>query len=306
MNKAYTSINSVVSVRDSLFDVGKVFALLSSDLLEVLLVLFNSHGGCASWLGALSGSWGWLSFADRFLALGGLTRCDEGGNSGCLTLDSGFLGRLLGASLNGNLGITTSLLGLSASELDSLGITFFEGPISAGVGKDSLTNSSLAASDGWHARWLCCSSSNDLCMAESLDGGLEFVISVKVGWVAGWVEVFNLELWLEAVDDESALKSSVGGEYISGVDLAEFEGPVCDNNNLGLKILDGNLWEFGVVLSEGSLGEVGWHVEERVGDKEVWSGFLDEDLEILLSEVIGEGVVVATRLDHLSVKSLEC
>ena len=279
--------------------------LLGADLLEVLLVLLYSHGGCASWLGALSGSWGWLGFADRFLALGGLTRCNEGGNSGCFTLDSGFLGRLLGASLNGNLGITTSLLGLSASELDSLGVSFFEGPFSAGVGKDSLADSSLSASDGWHAGWLGGSGSNDLLMAESLDGGLEFIISVKVGWVAGWVEVFNLELWLEAVDDESALESSVGGEYISGVDLAELKGPVGDDNNLGLEVLDGNLWEFGVVLSEGSLGEVGWHVEERVGDKEVWSRFLDEDLEILLSEVVGEGVVVATRLDHLSVESLE-
>ena len=72
-------------------------------------------------------------------------------------------------------------------------------------------------------------------MAESLDSGLELIISVEVGWVACWMEVV-LELRLEAVDDQSALEASVGGEHLSGVDLSELEGPLGDHDDFGFEV----------------------------------------------------------------------
>ena len=141
-------------------------------------------------------------------------------------------------------------------------------------------------------------------MTEGLDGGLEFVISVEVGGVASRVEGL-LKLRLEGVDNKAALNTGVRGEDLSGVDTAELEAPLSDNDDLALEVEHVDLREFALVLSEGGLGEVGGHVEERVRDEEVGFSLLDEDLEVLSEEIAWERLLVTTRLDHLGVKSLE-
>ena len=141
-------------------------------------------------------------------------------------------------------------------------------------------------------------------MSEVLDGGLELVISVEVGRVTGWMEGL-LELGLEGVDDEAALNTGVGGEDLGAVDSTELEGPLGDDDDFAVEVEDVDLGELALVLGDGGLGEVGGHVEERLGDEEVRAGLLDEDLEVLLEEVGGEGVVVSTSLDHLGVEGFE-
>merc|ERR1719232_1234610 len=178
------------------------------------------------------------------------------------------------------------------------------GAISAGVGHDALADLALSSGDGSHLDLLGCSGSANLGVTESLDSGLELVVSVEVGGVAGWMEGL-LELGLQGVDDEAALDTSVGSEVFGAVDAAELKSPLGDNDDLALEIEDVDLRELGLVLGDGSLGEVGGHVEEGVRDEEVRAGLLDEDLEILLEEVLGESVVVSSILDHLGVKSLE-
>ena len=114
-----------------------------------------------------------------------------------------------------------------------------------------------------------------------------------------------LELGLEGVDDEAALNTCVGGEDLGAVDSTELEGPLGDDDDFAVEVEDVDLGELALVLGDGGLGEVGGHVEERVGDEEVGAGLLDEDLEVLLEQVLGETVVVTTILDHLGVESLE-
>ena len=143
--------------------------------------------------------------SSRLLSLGCLS---GGGSESCesrsLTLN--LLGNLL-SSFHGDLGIASGLL-LTTSKTDSLSVSLLEGPVSASVGKDSLGDVSFSAANGWAATSSLGSSSDNLLVAELLDCGLEFIISVEIAWVASWMEVL-LKLWLEAVYNQSALESSV-------------------------------------------------------------------------------------------------
>jgi len=274
--------------------------------------LLDSHSAGATLSGfAALGSSG-RSLGGRFLAdglLGNLLATSNNGidSSGALatSLSSGLLGGSLLAL--DNAGTLSSLLLLRFStEGDDLGVSFLELPFTAGVGEDTLLNLALSSSDGGHLDLLGGSGGADLGVTEGLDGGLELVISVEVGGVAGWVKgLLELELGLEGVDDESALNTSVGGEALLAVDLAELKSPLGDNNNLAFEVENVDLREFALVLLDGSISEVGGHVEERVRDEEVWLGLLDEHLKILLEHSLGESTVVSTILDHLGVKSLE-
>jgi len=64
-----------------------------------------------------------------------------------------------------------------------------------------------------------------------------------------------------------------------------------------------------VLVSEflhGGFSEVAGHIEVRVGDEEVGVALLNEDLEQLLGEVLGELAGIATSLEHFVVEVLEC
>jgi hypothetical protein len=283
------------------------FALLGAEL-EVLL-----HGELAAWtVGLLASVWGASSlWAGRLLAW------DSGwGLSGAWGLlhDLGESAARL-ASLGDSLSSDTTLnlwsgrragsLGGLSSLRDNLSVALLEGPFTGASSDDSLASLSLATSNWGHGGWARVSSSTELRVTEGLDGGLELVVSVQVGWVADWMELL-LEEWLERVHDQSALESSVGGEDGGRVDLAELEAPLGDHDNLGLKVLPVGVGELALELSGGSWGEVSWHVEVRVGHEEVWAGLLDEDLQVLLAHVSWDLGLVATSLDHLGVKFLEC
>ena len=199
------------------------------DLLEESAVLSNGHvaGATRSALASIRGR-GRLR-GSRFLASGLLasllgTRDDSINSSSALAGGlSGLLGNLLSAlCLDGRGG--TSLLRFAATERDDLGVALLDLPFANGVGEDSLADLALTASDGGHIGLASSCGSDDLAVAKSLNGGLELVVTVKVGWVASGVERL-LELGLEGVDDEAALNSGVRGEDLGGVDAAELQRP---------------------------------------------------------------------------------
>jgi hypothetical protein len=95
--------------------------------------------------------------------------------------------------------------------LDDNSLSLLESPFTSTTGNDTLADSTLATSEWGKSDWLGISSSLELSVTESLNGGLELVISVEVSWEAGWVKLL-FEEWLEAVDNESALEASVRSE----------------------------------------------------------------------------------------------
>jgi len=292
---------------------SKLHSLLRLALLDLLkesAVLVHSHvaGASTSALATLRRR-GRLG-ANGLLALGLLATLlgatHKGSNSG-VGLGDGLAGGLLYdllAALGLNGGGVSTRFALLATEADNLGVSFLELPLTAGVGKNTLADLALAARDGSHVVLAASGSSDDLGVTEGLDGGLELVVTVEVGGVAGRMELL-LKLGLEGVDDEAALNTSVGGEDLGGVDAAELKRPLGHNDDLVLEVEDVDLREFALVLGEGGLGEVGGHVEEGVRDEEVGPSLLDEDLKILAEELLGESVVISPVLDHLGVKGLE-
>ena len=266
---------------------------------------------------------GHLAVSASSLAIGGRGRTGRGGLLAALGLLAGLLAArhksinslgLLGGGLGSLLGddllasalhsLGSWLLLLATAELDNLGVALLELPFADGVGEDTLGDLALSTGERSHVDLLGGGSGANLLVTESLDGGLELIISVEVGGAAGGVEGL-LELGAEVVDDEAALNTVVGGEDVVGVDAAELEGPLGDHDDLALQIEHVNLGELALVVGDGGLGEVGWHVEEGVGDEEVGLGLFDEDLQVLSEEILGETIVVSTVLDHLGVKGLE-
>lgn len=71
----------------------------------------------------------------------------------------------------------------------------------------------------------------DGAVTEVLDGGLELVVTVKVGGPSSGVEGLG-QLGFERVDHKADFDASVAGEDGVGVDSLEFEGPVADEDNL--------------------------------------------------------------------------
>lgn len=267
---------------------------------EELAILGNSHatgaalgtlttfGGCrgSRGHGLLAGSGG---LASRFLyTCGGSSGGQSINRSGalCGSLRGGFLGRSLLSTLS--LGGSSSLfLGLltTTSEDFNLGVTLLKLPLTAGVGEDTLGDDILSSGNRGHLNLFAGSSGAYLLVTESLNGGLELIISVEVGRVASWMERF-LKLGLEGMDDEAALNTGVRGEDLCRVNFSELKCPFCDHNNLAFEVENVDCGEFALIFGEGGLGEVGRNVEERIRHKEVGLGLLDENLQILPEQVL--------------------
>lgn len=58
-------------------------------------------------------------------------------------------------------------------------------------------------------------------MAEELDSGFNFVISVEIDWVSIWLE-FLLKVGFEGSDNQSSFKISIRGEHFCGVHFLQF------------------------------------------------------------------------------------
>lgn len=97
-------------------------------------------------------------------------------------------------------------------------------------------------------------------MSEVLDNSLHLVISVDVDGVSSGNDLL-VKVGLEGVDNESNLKTSVGGEDGRGVNLSHLKGPVGDEDNVVLQISDVDGWVLISELLNSSIGEVAWHIE---------------------------------------------
>jgi len=311
------------SLGGGLLATGGLLAENGSGLLATLLVLdelfegLHGHliGGADSGLLATGGGSRLLA-RGRLLALSNLPLA--GGELHHL-LDSACGGRHLlllvlahlGGSLDSALGSDSLDLSgagsnsglLASAEGNNGGGSLLEVPVVTLGGDDVGSDVTLTDESGVLGSDLASSLNNSL-VAKGLDGGLELIITVKVGGPSGGVELLA-ELGLEGVHNKANLEASVGGEHGVGVNLLELEGPVVDEDNFLLEVLNFNVGELLLEFVKGRTGEVCGHEEEGVRDEEVGLGLFDEDLEHLVLDVLGELREVTRVVDHIGEEGLE-
>ena len=274
-----------------------LFATFALEARQELAILVHSHATGAA-LSALATLWGCRGSGGHGLlaSSGGLSTCllyTCGGNKSIDRGDS-LCGSLCSGLLGGSLLSTSSFRGsgclflgrFTTTEGFNLGVTFFELPLTTGVGEDTLGDDVLSSNNRSHLNLFAGSGGKNLLVTESLDGGLELIVSVEVSRVAGGMERF-LKLGLKGMDDEAALNTGVRSEDLGGVNFAELKSPFSDNNNLAFELFNVYSGEFALIFGEGGLGEVGGNVEEGIRHEEVMLGLLDEDLQVFPEEVLG-------------------
>jgi hypothetical protein len=238
----------------ALLSVGSRESLLAgADLTSGLLALGGGSsllGKGRSELGNLGGNNGGNSLLGLIVRLG-------------VTLGSGTTLNLGRASVNG--------LGANGVQKSDLGRSLLEVPVvlafNNGLGSISRARSKRLLNG---------------TVTEVLDSSLEFIVTVKVDGVASGVE-FLIKTGLESVHNKADFEAVVGGEDLVGVDTLELKRPLGNEHNLLGKVTELTGRVLLLELVKSTLGEVGGHVEERVGDEEVGGSFLDEDLDVGLA-----------------------
>jgi hypothetical protein len=255
-------------------------------------------GSVGSFAGHGGGLAGWL-FSDGLLGFGCFAGVLEFGEAG---LGDRFLDGLLGNLGNaGGFGSRWSggLGGGWSSEGNSLGGSGFEAPAVTVASNNTLSDTTLGGKRG-HGGVAASRCFLGGLESEVLDGGLELIISVKVGGMTGEVDG-SAHFGFEFVDDKSNFKASVWSPDLLRINSSEFEAPFADDDDLSL---EGVNWNVRELSSEGGNG-LGWEVG---GDEEVWVGheevgawFLDVDLKHL-SHLLGDSFSVSTVLDEAGEK----